>query len=133
VLARLALAFACALVVGCGDGAHACVKDLPSSCDPLYPPEFHELFTRTLHPTCAVAGPSCHSSEGGKGGMVYETEDVAYSLLLERAVVPGDPACSLVVEKLTSSDPTFQMPPGAPLSPAEQCVVISWIRDGAKP
>jgi hypothetical protein len=71
------------------------------------------------------------------GGLVFENIDMSYALLLgqnggKARVIPGDPACSLVVEKLESTDPTFRMPPGTPLLPGEQCTIVQWIAQGAK-
>ena len=47
-------------------------------------------------------------------------------------VIPGDPSCSLVVERMVSEDPKQLMPPGSMLSEAERCVIVQWIQDGAK-
>ena len=49
----------------------------------------------------------------------------------EARVIAGDPACSLLVERLVSSDPKLQMPPGNPLSAAERCALVQWIEKGA--
>ncbi|HET6610506.1 MAG TPA: c-type cytochrome domain-containing protein [Kofleriaceae bacterium] len=132
-------AFSVAALAGCpgpdDPGTPECVTVDPS-CAPLYQPVYDEIFTRTLAPTCGVAGNSCHSSEGRKNGLAFADPDEAFDLLLgsdgHPRVSPGDPECSLIVERLASSDPDFQMPPGAPLSAAEQCVIQQWIADGAK-
>lgn len=126
------------LPLGCGKGSDglACVEGLPAQCSPLYAPTFDNLFTRTLQPTCAQSGASCHSSQGMMGGLVFEDENAAYNLLLGKTdgkarVNPGDPSCSLIVEHLESTDPGQVMPPGAPLSDQEKCVFIQWIAMGA--
>lgn len=106
------------------------------ACDPLYEPVFDEIFSRTLKPTCGVAGSSCHSAQGRKNGLAFADPDEAYELLLgsdgNPRVVPGDPECSLLISRLESDDPAFQMPPGAPLSEAERCVIRQWIANGAE-
>src|SRR5512132_1248561 len=95
------------LACGCSDGApaQACVETLDLACAPLYSPTFDQVYTRTLQPTCALAGASCHSSEGAMGGLVFADPDAAYDALLGKSgaaarVVAGDAACSVIVERL---------------------------------
>jgi len=131
------LLFGVAVALGCGEPALPCVEHLDLACAPLYSPTYDEIFTRTLHPTCAQAGGSCHAAAGAQGGLVFEDADTAYALLLgqmgERArVVPGDTSCSVLVERLSSTDKTVVMPPGGALPDAERCAVIQWIKQGAK-
>lgn len=141
-LATLAALLVLGGAPGCSSGdsnakpALSCVTDLDLSCAPLYTPDFDHLFTNTLHPTCAQPGV-CHAADSGRAGLVYEDPDTAYALLLgENAghprVVPGDPSCSPIVERIESPDPSVQMPPGKPLSDAERCVFVRWIAEGAK-
>ena len=48
------------------------------------------------------------------------------------AFVGGDPAKSLLVERITSADPDKRMPPkGEPLTPAQVAKVRQWIAEGA--
>jgi hypothetical protein len=112
------------------------VAGLSTACAPLYDPTFQQIFERTLKPTCAQAGGACHAMDGARGGLIFEDPDRAYQLLLgqdgaRRRVSPGDPACSLMVEKLESKDPSFVMPPGAPRPEAERCAIEKWIAAGA--
>jgi hypothetical protein len=120
------------VAAGCsGDDADECLTDLPSECSPLYPPTFHDVYTRTLKPTCALSG--CHAPSSAEGGLSIGTEDETYALLRDQSFVkPNDPACSKVVERIANPDASEAMPPGAPLSAAAQCSIITWIRDGAK-
>lgn len=114
-----------------------CVS-VSQDCDPLYTPTYDALFERTLNPTCGQPGSTCHQS-GGAGatrGLIFNTPDHAYGVLLDRSrswplVKPGDPGCSKIVYKLTSTDSSVMMPPGLPLSAEERCVVIKWIAMGA--
>ncbi len=115
-----------------------CVEDLDLGCRPLFdPPTFQDIYDNTLHPTCASGRGTCHSADGAMGGLVFEDPDTAYDLLLggstaRARVVPGDPACSLIVERLDASDDAFRMPPGSdPLPGAEICTVVQWIAQGA--
>lgn len=118
------------------DPGPTCVKNLDLSCAPLYPPDFDHVYNNTLHPTCAQAGGSCHSAEGHQHGLVFEDPDQSYALLLGTAdgrvrVVPGDPACSLLVERIMSTG-RYAMPPGNPLSDAERCAIVQWVANGAQ-
>jgi hypothetical protein len=127
---------AAAATIGCGGGSE-CVADLPLDCAPLYTPTFDQIYTRTLAPTCAVSGASCHAPEGNQGGLSFGDADAAYAALLGKdgntaRVVAGDAACSVVIERLYATDPSVVMPRGAPLSDAERCVFTQWIANGAK-
>lgn len=120
-------------VSGClgGSGANdRCLKNLDLECAPLYTPEFDEIFSRTLLPTCAVSGGACHAASGGQGGMVLDEIEGAYGELQSR-LEPGDAGCSLVVWRLEPDDESV-MPPGSPLSDAERCVFVRWIDAGAQ-
>jgi hypothetical protein len=71
------------------------------------------------------------------GGLVFQDPDTAYALLLgtqgsHPRVMRGNPSCSLIVEKLESTDPAFRMPPGpTPLPEAARCDIELWIAQGA--
>lgn len=127
-----------ALASGCGGGetTAACVQGLDLSCAPLYWPTFDQVYTRTLKPSCAISGASCHASEGAMGGLVFADEGSSYALLLgqngsKAQIIPGDAACSPLIERLHATDTTV-MPPGAPLADAERCAIARWIQNGAK-
>jgi hypothetical protein len=125
---------------GCpGPDELACVEGLDPACAPLVdPPTFDAVYTETLHPTCASGSGTCHSRDAAKGGLVFEDPDESYGLLTgslggRPRVVPGDPSCSLVVERLHADDPEVRMPPGpTPLPDAEACLIQRWIADGAQ-
>jgi hypothetical protein len=128
------------LSVGCstpgGDGP-ACLDPLPLDCAPLYEPTFDNIFGQTFT-GCSVGGSSCHSEQGAKGGLILSDKATAYSLLVDPPntaprVLPGDPECSLLIQKLEASSPTVVMPPGNPLVASERCAIIQWVRQGANP
>ncbi len=133
------LAIGCTCSLGLGGCSDDCVA-VPVDCAPLYAPSFDNVFTRTLVPTCASGGSSCHAPSGGRGGLVFEDQAAAYDALVGHAagsggtrVIAGDAGCSLLVQKLESTDEAFQMPPGSPLSAPERCAIEQWIADGAAP
>ncbi len=129
---------ACGSSSGDGNGAPACVTPPPADCQSLYePPAYQTLFDQTFHRTCGVGSGTCHTSDAAKGGLVFEDADTAYGLLLgttdgRKRVIPGNPACSLLMERIASTDPSFRMPPGdTPLSAAAVCSISKWIAGGA--
>lgn len=129
----LGLSLTAGACTGGGDDDGCVTVDV--ECAPLYSPTFDEIHTRTLAPTCALAGTSCHAPEGAQAGLVLDDIDTAYDELLgvidHARVTPGDPSCSLLSRRLFASAPATVMPPGAPLSDAERCVFVRWINDGA--
>lgn len=117
---------------------NACVEGLRTDCSPLYdPPSYATIFEKILHPTCAQGMGTCHTADAAMGGLVFEDEDDAYARLLGDAdgrarVSPGDPACSLLVERLEAKSSEVRMPPGpTPLSEAARCDIVQWISEGA--
>ena len=115
------------------------MQNLPATCAATYdPPIYQTIYDSILHPTCASGTGTCHTADAAKGGLVFENADDAYGLLVgtgggKARVVPGDPACSEIVERLASTDPNFHMPPGPNSIPAgDQCTIIKWIQSGAK-
>jgi hypothetical protein len=115
-----------------------CVEGLRTDCSPLYdPPTYATIFENILHPTCAQGRGTCHTADAQMGGLVFEDAGDAYSRLIGDAdgrprVVPGDPACSLLVERLEAQSSDVRMPPGpTPLSAAARCDIVQWISQGA--
>lgn len=98
---------------------------------PLYDPTFENVFDNTLKPSCGTGGTACHAPEGAQAGLVLADVDAAHAALLEGRVEPGDAACSLMMQRLESDDPGFQMPPGRKLRDAERCAIQRWIEGGA--
>lgn len=137
---RAALALCGSVLLGCADSpaAGASCVTLDAACRPLYdPPTFPVIFERILHPTCAQGLGTCHTADARMAGLSFEDEDEAYALLLgasgaEARVLPADAECSLLMQRLASTDPSFRMPPGpTPLLDSELCAIGAWIRDGA--
>jgi hypothetical protein len=114
-----------ALLAATGCPSETCVE-LDAVCDPLYEPEWANVYVRTLQPSCGVGGGSCHSSEGAKGGLILDDEDAAFEGMQQR-LIPGEASCSLIAVRLHLDE----MPPSSPLSAAEQCAVQRWIDSGA--
>jgi len=71
------------------------------------------------------------------GGLVLDNADDTYDALLglkggTKRVLPRDPACSPLMLRLTSRDPIYVMPRGAPLDVSEICDFVQWIKEGAQ-
>jgi len=125
---------------GSGDGGSAgCLEALPLDCEPTFAPTFEAFYRNQISTTCGASstGSSCHAGPDGQGGLVLADADGAYDYLLgdidgRARVIPGDPECSILVQRLESSDPDFVMPLGMPLSAGERCAVRQWIANGAE-
>ena len=118
-----------------GPATPACVQDLSTTCQPLYAPAtFDTLYTKLFVPTCASGTGTCHTPDAAKGGLVFASPDDAYARLVTQGrVTPNDPACSLIMKRLTSTDPNFHMPPGpTSISAGAECTIVQWIAAGAK-
>jgi len=120
----------------------ACVQDLDLQCAPAYPPTFDAIFSDVFARGCgsSATGSSCHygpSPAMAMGGLVLSDATVAYDALLGHSdgrarVLPGNPACSILVERLESTDPNFRMPVGNdPLPERTRCAIRQWIANGA--
>ncbi len=111
------------------------MQGLSTSCQPQYdPPTFSTIHAKILAPTCATGVGTCHTADAAPAGLVLSDADQSYKLLLDgRRVLPGDPSCSLLVKRLSSSDPNYRMPRGpTPLSAGELCTITKWIAGGAQ-
>jgi len=127
VLFALALAFAPAC-----DAGEACPDAPAETCTPAYEPTFANVFGKTLAPSCAKTGVSCHA-EGAQGGLSFLEENRAYEALsTHRSVVASGASCSPMVTRLEATDGKVRMPPGRSLPEGEICAVRRWIEAGAK-
>jgi cytochrome c553 len=106
----------------------------PTKAPPLSA-EQSKFFEGKVRPLLAANCYSCHSAESGKakGGLVLDTRD-GWQKGGEHgpALVPGDPAKSLLVKAISYADPDLQMPPkGERLSEKDVATLTEWIRMGA--
>jgi len=128
---------AAALAVACTSSAASdppCVEGLTTSCKPQYdPPTFATIHANILQPTCATGQGTCHTADAAKAGLVLSDLDQSYAMLVDgRRVIKGDPSCSLLMKRLTSTDPGYRMPRGpTPLNAGELCTITQWIAGGA--
>lgn len=146
-LARGALALGALGALGCGAEDSACPSATelePSAAIAVSADDVTEIFTRA----CSLGG--CHLSGPGAGGLVLGRTTAAWRAALVNVpsqqspetplVVPGDPAGSWLVAKLSGAlcdvvcDRSLgcggPMPPGAPLSELERATIVAWIAAG---
>jgi hypothetical protein len=144
----IAIAASC-LLLGCkgdddgadGQGQDECLMTLPDCSDAKlpFPATFDNIYAHVLILSCGSSstGSSCHSSDGAQHGLVLQDPEVAYDHLLGMAeddrarVIPKDPRCSILMERLESKDSTYRMPVGGELSIGERCAIREWIEQGA--
>jgi len=92
-------------------------------------------FARDVQPLLARRCFACHGPDTREAGLRLDDRAVATARLESgaTAVVPGDEAASMLLERVTSRDPDERMPPeGAALSAAEVDVLRRWIASGAE-
>jgi hypothetical protein len=92
-------------------------------------------FSRDVRPILANRCFKCHGPDLKKAGLALHTSDSATKLLPSggKAVVPGNAADSLLVRRITETDPNERMPQkGDALTPVEVAVLKAWIERGAK-
>ncbi len=89
-------------------------------------------FAHDVAPLIKTRCAGCHTDGRYKGAFSLDTRE---AMLRSDAVVPGKSAESELLDRLTSDDPEFQMPPRTgkerPLTPAEVARVKAWIDGGA--
>jgi hypothetical protein len=135
---RMWLVVATALA-GCASSPPPDCITVDTTCAPGYVPTFDNVYLNTLQPTCGAARSSCHSASGHMDGLSLADEATAYSALLAKSgkdpsrarVVPGDPACSLLIVRTDSVGAAYQMPVGDPLPAPERCALVQWVAAGA--
>ena len=137
----LAMAIGLATVLACGDdGGNApapeCLPELPRDCNIVW--QNYDAIWDNAFSSCgsATTGGFCHGAEGQMAGLLMSDKDTAYDSLLggndgRARVIPGDPECSTLVQRIESEDAAFQMPPGGRMTAPQRCSIIQWIAQGA--
>jgi hypothetical protein len=96
-------------------------------------------FNRDVKPILSDRCFSCHGPdhEDRQAGLRLDLRDAAIAALDSglMAVVPGEPAKSEIIARITSTDPDVVMPPpriNKPITPAEAEILKRWIAEGAE-
>jgi hypothetical protein len=131
-----------ALAVGlgafsCGAQTDECIS-LPDTCELALSTDYNTIYQNVFNRSCGTAAGvmTCHGSTANQGGLSLADPNSAYNALLgiggKARVIRGDPECSPLMARLTSSDPSVRMPKdGLPLAPGVICAVQNWISEGA--
>jgi Planctomycete cytochrome C len=137
VLLVSAALFACA---GVDDDATtiACVESLPENCTASIPVNYASIYDKALRSYCGSigSGTNCHGPSGNKGGLSLYDPSGSYAELLgmndgRARVLPGDAKCSVLMERLETSNPQYRMPLGGELPAGLRCAIQQWIEAGA--
>ena len=91
-------------------------------------------FSREIQPLLARKCFACHGPDKQEGGLRLDQPAGAVAELESggRAIVAGDRASSLILERITSTDPDIQMPPEGPRLTEKQVDALGrWIDEGA--
>jgi hypothetical protein len=114
------------------------VQAAPQEAPPL-PPTIE--FNRDIRPILSDKCFQCHGPSVQSGTVRFDLEDGARHALSggQFAVVPGDPANSQMIKRITAADPAVRMPrsqggaaAGEPLTGREIALLTRWIEQGAK-
>lgn len=93
-------------------------------------------FTRDIRPLLSNSCFACHGPDEAERQADLRLDTREGAIDDAEAIVPGDAEASLLLERITSTDPDEQMPPSASSQPAlseEQIdLVRRWIDDGAE-
>ncbi|MEZ5351111.1 MAG: DUF1553 domain-containing protein [Bryobacteraceae bacterium] len=97
-------------------------------------------FNREIRPILSDKCYTCHGPDNGnrKADLRFDREDSAKAVLpsKNRAIVPGDPAASSLLQRVAHANKALRMPPaysGAqPLAESEIALLRQWIAEGAK-
>ena len=91
-------------------------------------------FAREVRPLLVKRCLTCHDAEHAKGGLRLDSLDAALKggKSKQPTLVPGAPAKSALVKRITTHDPDELMPPkGGALTSAQVTLLTRWIAEGA--
>ena len=92
-------------------------------------------FSRQVQPILAKRCFACHGPDTAESGLRLNRRETATAELDSgsRAIVPGKPEQSAIIERITAEDESIRMPPEEkPLSKEEIAVIREWIAGGAE-
>ena len=91
-------------------------------------------FVREVRPLLLKRCLACHDAEHAKGGLRLDSREAALKGGKSKrpTLVPGAPAKSELVKRITTHDPDELMPPkGGALTSAQVALLMRWIAEGA--
>ncbi len=91
-----------------------------------------EFFETQVRPVLAQHCYECHADKKQKGDLRLDSRDAMLAGgATGPALVPGDPAHSLLITAVRHSDPDLTMPPKKKLSDAQIAALEQWVKGGA--
>src|ERR1700681_3141455 len=93
-----------------------------------------EFFEKKIRPVLAEKCYGCHGPESKPpaGGLRIHTRDgLRKGGDSGPAIVPGDPAQSLLIEAISYRNPDFKMPPSGKLKEQQIADLTEWVKMGA--
>ena len=95
-------------------------------------PEGHASFESTVRPLLIQRCLGCHGPEKQEGGLRLDSRP-GWQQGGDRgaAIIPGNPADSLLIRAVSYADKDLRMPPDNPLPADELAILRDWIRRGA--
>ncbi len=98
---------------------------------PLFAQGLDQFFEAQIRPLLAERCYACHSKTAMSGLRLDSREALLKGGARGPAIVPGNPAASLLLAAVKQSDPKLKMPPQGRLEEREVAAVEHWIRAGA--
>ena len=90
-------------------------------------------FARDVHPILAERCFGCHGGDKRAGGLSLRGyEEVMQGGRSGAVIVPGKPAESLLLRRVTADGMPVMPPVGPPLDPAQITVLKNWVNEGAR-
>src|SRR5579859_6339201 len=91
-------------------------------------------FARDVHPILAERCFACHGGDKRAGGLSLRGYDeVLQGGRSGAVIVPGKPAESLLLRRVTADGMPVMPPVGAPLEPAQIAILKNGVAEGARP
>ena len=89
-------------------------------------------FVKDIQPIFKARCYECHSAEKDLGSLRLDSKESAFKGGDSgKAIIPGKPQDSLIIQKISGSEGGLRMPPGKPLSESEIDLIRNWIDQGA--
>ncbi|MBV9470378.1 MAG: hypothetical protein JO316_25130 [Abitibacteriaceae bacterium] len=132
------LLFLCPALIcaGCNQGGGSATTDgtaKGSSVAQLDPkdPKAVEFYQTKIQPILSQSCNGCHGAERHKADLRLDSRDaILKGGKTGPAVVPGDPANSLLIKAVSYSDPNLKMPPRNKLSDQQVADLKHWVELG---
>src|SRR5262249_39742695 len=90
-----------------------------------------EFFEAKIRPLLVNRCYACHTDKASGGLRVDSRAALLKGGKSGPAIVPGDPAQSLMIQAVARTHPRLKMPPTGKLDPEDVANLDQWVKDGA--